>query len=473
MKELWEYPEEATGLPESGAPESVPPERGLQDWAAKLGLELDEHQRAMLDPGIQRGILNCCRKWGKSTMIALKAAHFAAHRPGTTVLVVAQAQRQSEELLRTAAGMLRQLRQKATISQTKITLPNGARILALPNQTETIRGYAPELVIIDEAAFLPEAMWQTVFPMLNAAPGGGWLWLLSTPGEPVGFFHRMWKSDAKNWTRLKVTAYECPRIPATMIAEAKRSLTSTEFAREYLCEFSQPATAAFPEEMVRECVDAGLPDFFTTPLQHPLPAAPKRARPHDYVGQDLGERVDRSALAIVEYVTEPTGTIDPATRAPFFRCYLALRHLESPALGTPYPAVAARAREVVQHPRLAGHCTMVVDAQGPGAGVIPLMNIPKFPAPLLGFKATNGQEVKREGDTYLVPKTQLLQRLEFALRNRENGRNTLWNRSSPSANAEAAVGDGGLDGGAVSGVDDVTAEGAAFGLCDLRDAGAR
>ena len=116
----------------------------VPDWAASLGLELDEHQRAILDPSIRRGILNCCRKWGKSTMIALKAAHFAAHRPGTTVLVVAPSARQSEELLGIAARMLRDLEQAATYSQAKITLKNRSRILALPNQAKTIRGYSPE-----------------------------------------------------------------------------------------------------------------------------------------------------------------------------------------------------------------------------------------------------------------------------------------------------------------------------------------
>ena len=34
----------------------------VPDWAASLGLDLDEHQRAILNPGIRRGILKCCRK---------------------------------------------------------------------------------------------------------------------------------------------------------------------------------------------------------------------------------------------------------------------------------------------------------------------------------------------------------------------------------------------------------------------------
>ena len=148
-------------------------------------------------------------------------------------------------------------------------------------------------------------------------------------------------------------SYDCPRIPEAMIAEAKRSFPADRFAREYLCEFAQPPTAAFPEEIVRACLDDTLPDFFTSPLAYPLPAAPRRAQPHAHMGQDLGECVDPSVLAIAEYVSEPTFTVDPATREPLFRCSLALRHMESPALGTPYPDVAARARQVAQHPRMA------------------------------------------------------------------------------------------------------------------------
>ena len=170
---------------------------------------------------------------------------------------------------------------------------------------------------------------------------------------------------------------------------------------------------------MRGALDPDLPDFFTTPLAYTLPAAPRRAQPHAYGGQDLAECVDRSALAIVEYVTEPTGTIDAATRAPLFRCSMVLRHLESPARGTPYPEVVARAREVMQHPRIAGRCTLIVDAHGPGAGVIPMLEHPAFPAPIVRMKATNGQEAKQTGNSYTVPKTALLDRLESALRTKK------------------------------------------------------
>ena len=53
--------------------------------------------------------------------------------------------------------------------------------------------------------------------------------------------------------------------------------------------------------------------------------------------------------------------------------------MESPALGTPYPDVAARARQVAQHLRMAGRCSFVMDANGPGAGAMSLFTNPRFP----------------------------------------------------------------------------------------------
>jgi hypothetical protein len=399
-------------------PAEIPP---VEHWAAALGLTLDPHQQAILDPGIRRGILNCCRKWGKSTMIALKAAHFAAHRPGTTVLVVAPSSRQSEELLGIAVRILRDLRQPATDSQTKVTLHNRSRIVALPNQPVTIRGYSPELLVIDEAAYLPDAIWETVLPMLGAAEGGGWLWLMSTPAEPIGFFHRLFTNGDRRWTRLKVTAHECSRIPAALIAEAQRSFPADRFAREYLCEFAQPPSAAFPEGIIRPCLDPTLPDFFSSTLAYPLPAAPPRAQPHHHIGQDLGQCVDRSAVAIVEFVNQPTGTIDPATRAPLFSSRLALRHLESLPLETPYPQVAARAHELVRHPRLMGRCTYIVDAHGPGGPVVDQLRLPypKFGAPIVPMKVVTGDEARQKEKTYNVPKTLLLERLQHVLRTKK------------------------------------------------------
>ena len=48
----------------------------------KLGFAADDRQRAVLDSQAKRGILNCSRQWGKSTVLAVKAVHRAYTGPG-------------------------------------------------------------------------------------------------------------------------------------------------------------------------------------------------------------------------------------------------------------------------------------------------------------------------------------------------------------------------------------------------------
>ena len=49
-----------------------------------LGFAPDAKQELVLNPSIHRGLLNCSRQWGKSTLTALKAVHWAWFRPGAT-----------------------------------------------------------------------------------------------------------------------------------------------------------------------------------------------------------------------------------------------------------------------------------------------------------------------------------------------------------------------------------------------------
>ena len=61
----------------------------------RLGFEPDEQQAEVLRSEAKRGILNCTRQWGKSTVAAAKAVHRAYTRPGSLVLVASPSERQS------------------------------------------------------------------------------------------------------------------------------------------------------------------------------------------------------------------------------------------------------------------------------------------------------------------------------------------------------------------------------------------
>ncbi len=78
-------------------------------FARALGLKPDPWQEDLLRSGSDRVLLNCCRQSGKSTMSGLIALHRALYHPGSLILCLAPALRQSQELFGKALGFYRDL----------------------------------------------------------------------------------------------------------------------------------------------------------------------------------------------------------------------------------------------------------------------------------------------------------------------------------------------------------------------------
>src|SRR5678816_316985 len=57
------------------------------------------------------------------------------------------------------------------------------------------------------------------------------------------------------------------------------------------------------------------------------------------------------------------------------RKILRLRHLERLPLGTPYPDVVARVRNMVRSPDMLGRCQLMVDATGVGPPVVDTVDV--------------------------------------------------------------------------------------------------
>lgn len=195
-------------------------------WFARerLGFHSDAAQQRVLLARANRGILNCTRQWGKSTVTAVMAVHRAVSEQGSLVLVLSPSERQSSEFVRKCAGFVRKLGMRVRgdgDNDVSIQLPNGSRIVGLPGAERTIRGFsAVSLMLIDEAARVDDELYFGVTPML--AVGGGDLWLLSTPYGKRGFFYDTWAKGGAEWLRISVPVTECPRIPKSFVEEQRR-----------------------------------------------------------------------------------------------------------------------------------------------------------------------------------------------------------------------------------------------------------
>lgn len=226
----------------------------------RLGIQLDALQMELLQSGAHRGILNCSRQWGKSTVAAIRAVHHAYTYESSLVLVASPSRRQSGELLAKVRPMLEKLGIAACgdgINVPSAVLPNGSRIVALPGSEDTIRGFsAVSLLLIDEAARVSDTIHKTLRPMLAVLNGD--LWLMSTPNGKRGFFYEEWEHGGPEWYRVNAAATECPRIGSEFLEEERSSLGAEWFRQEYLCEFVDDGTMLFSRELVEAAIDYDL-----------------------------------------------------------------------------------------------------------------------------------------------------------------------------------------------------------------------
>jgi hypothetical protein len=215
----------------------------------KLGFEADATQEMVLRGG-RRGIVNCTRQWGKSTVTAAKAVHRAYMEPESLTLVLSPSGRQSGEFLRKAEEFVRRLGIRVRgdgANEISLELPNRSRIVGLPGNEMTSRGFSKvSLLLIDEAARVPDVLYRAMRPSLAACDGD--LWLMSTPNGRQGFFWEEWERGAE-WERISVAAPDCPRISQRFLEE-ERARGDQWYRQEYLCEFVDREGAVFPRELI-------------------------------------------------------------------------------------------------------------------------------------------------------------------------------------------------------------------------------
>jgi phage terminase large subunit-like protein len=214
--------------------------------ASDCGLQLDPWQKNLMRSTAPRVLMLCSRQVGKSTTAALIAVATAIMTAGALVLLVSPSQRQSGELFKTVMRYLKRLLGAPRVmaeSALRCELENGSRIIALPGEEKTVRGYSgAALIIIDEAARVEDELLAAVRPML--ATSNGTLIGLSTPAGKRGWFYEAWHGD-ESWHRVRVPASECPRISAEFLREELRELGQQRFSEEYELAWLDATDAAF------------------------------------------------------------------------------------------------------------------------------------------------------------------------------------------------------------------------------------
>lgn len=125
--------------------------------------------------------------------------------------------------------------------------------------------------------------------------------------------------------------------------------------------------------------------------------------PRYFIGLDLGQKKDYTALAILERHGEGAQAV------------FNVRHLHRYELGTSYPTIVANMSTLLARPELGKRPMLAIDGTGCGAAVVDMFKQAKLGATLWPVLITGGDAESQEGGVYRVPKRDLVGLVQVGL----------------------------------------------------------
>jgi hypothetical protein len=225
-----------------------------------INIELDPWQQEVREAQGNL-VIRSGRQSGKSLVTSILAGDYAAQNKHKLVMVIAAVERQAyllfEKILyymeKTYPRLIKQGKDRPTKSCIKLT--NGSVIHCLPTGLTGygIRGYTIDLLIADEAAFIPEEVFTAVTPALATRyDKGARIVLLSTPFGRQGYFYKAFTDDT--FTKFHVSSEECPRMSKEFLEQEKARMTKLQYTQEYLGEFIDELRQFFPDNLIKACM---------------------------------------------------------------------------------------------------------------------------------------------------------------------------------------------------------------------------
>lgn len=233
----------------------------------EAGYEADDWQQEVLGCVGYDVLLNASRQCGKTFVTSAKAILTAVLEGPALVLILSRSLRQAGELFRAKlVPLYERLKRPVLITREtalQLELANGSRIVSLPGNEETVRGFSDvKLLILDEASRIPDVLFRSVRPML--AVSGGRCVALSTPWGRRGWFYHLAEGEnrtSRRWRRWTVPWTRCPRMTRSFIDDERATHGDAWVAQEYENSFNVMSDAAFAEEVLKRAVAEGTRDL--------------------------------------------------------------------------------------------------------------------------------------------------------------------------------------------------------------------
>lgn len=220
----------------------------------------------------------------------------------TTWLFLSRGERQSRELMekagmhaKAAGSAIKEIEGRYKQDKNDIKLlehkyPNGSKIIGLPSNPDTARGFSAN-ILLDEFAFHKDSrkIWTALYPSVTR---GYKVRVLSTPNGKNNKFYELWSGD-NQYSKHKTDIYEAVAqgLPAN-IEELRENCDSDDaWQQEYCCQFLDEATAYITYDLITSCES----DKISTALPDNLGGLGEL-----YGGMDVGRKRDLTVIWLVE-----------------------------------------------------------------------------------------------------------------------------------------------------------------------------
>ena len=198
-------------------------------------------------------VVNCGRRWGKTTLAILEMIGKASGKDNARVCYIAPTYQQARDI---AWHELKKFSLSSILnpneSRLEITIENkfkGQSVISLRGweNIETLRGQAFDFIVIDEIASMRNfwSNWQEVIrPTLTDRKGE--VLFISTP-KGFNHFYDLYNFNDEDYKSFHFTSYDNPYLSKEEIDKAKKELPEDRFAQEYLADFRKSEGLVYKE----------------------------------------------------------------------------------------------------------------------------------------------------------------------------------------------------------------------------------
>jgi hypothetical protein len=273
------------------------------------GYPLADWQLASLALEARQTLIVAPRGTGKSRSLALLAAWVAFTRPGVLVMVVSAGEDAAQRLLRTVRDVAAMPELAVSVvdeSASLLRLSSGSEVRSVPASERQIRGWHCDLLIVDEAARVPDdLLYGAALP--TADKPGARIVLASSPWAQEGAFYRMFLAgDTEHGRVFRWQVQQAEWVSAAVLEHAKATMPPQQYRAEYEAEFVGAADAYF---------DPGLLLNATADYRMRPPADATGGAV--VIGLDWGRAYDRHAIAALGVLDDHGRNEDAVLYVPF------------------------------------------------------------------------------------------------------------------------------------------------------------